>query len=275
MSMTPRQRMLAAYKGQPVDQIPVAPEFWYYIPSRVLGIPMYQLELEVPHWQALQATFRHYGCEGWGIVQPAIPENWGYPQTTTIRRVSDDKFESHSEILTDQFTLSARTIYDSFEPSWQTERYIKDFHLDWPVYEAQVLVPPENLDWKPVRKALECVGDDYLLEVFVGFPFIDFAGEQRQGGLAQVIADLYDQAEEMEQLQQRYIDYMVAKTKAVFKDSRQECVYRLHLVNTLPAQPEIVAKVGQACTRGCHPGSARVWRFGAPSLPWQMPGRVG
>jgi len=233
MSMSPRQRMLAAYTGQPVDQIPVAPEFWYYIPRRVLEIPMYQLELEVPHWQALQQTFKKYGCEGWGIVQPGVPKNWGYQQSTTTHRLSDDRLESISIIQTKPTSLTARSIYDSFEPSWQTERYIKDFHLDWPIYEYQVLVPPENLDWKPVSEALEAVGDDYLLEVFVGFPFIDFAGEQREGGLAQVIADLYDHPEEMEQLQRRYVNYLVAKTAAVFEETDARSVFIASIWSTL------------------------------------------
>ena len=73
MSMTPRQRMLAAYQGLAADVIPVAPEFWYYLPARLLGVPMFTLELEIPHWQALQQTFRHYQCEGWGIVTPNSP----------------------------------------------------------------------------------------------------------------------------------------------------------------------------------------------------------
>ena len=73
LSMTPRLRMLAAYEGRPADKTPVAPEFWYYIPARFLGVPMYTLELEIPHWQALQQTFRHYQCEGWGIVAPGSP----------------------------------------------------------------------------------------------------------------------------------------------------------------------------------------------------------
>ena len=71
--MTPRARMLAAYRGEAVDVLPVAPEFWYYLPARVLGVDMITLQREVPHWEALQATFRHYGSEGWGCVGASAP----------------------------------------------------------------------------------------------------------------------------------------------------------------------------------------------------------
>jgi len=71
MKLTPLQRMLAAYRGEPTDTVPVAPEFWYYVPAKLLGMTMVDFELQVPHWQGLQHTFKHYSCEGWGIVSPA------------------------------------------------------------------------------------------------------------------------------------------------------------------------------------------------------------
>jgi len=37
---TPRQRLLAAYEGRFSDIVPVAPEFWYYVPARLLGVSM-------------------------------------------------------------------------------------------------------------------------------------------------------------------------------------------------------------------------------------------
>ena len=54
---TPKKRMLAAYRGQPQDRRPVAPEFWYYYPAKVLGLSMVEFEREVPFWQSLQKTF--------------------------------------------------------------------------------------------------------------------------------------------------------------------------------------------------------------------------
>ena len=67
---TPKQRMLNAYRGVFSDRWPVAPEFWYLLPARLMGVSMVEFEREVPFWQALQTTFTHYGCEGWGAAFP-------------------------------------------------------------------------------------------------------------------------------------------------------------------------------------------------------------
>ena len=217
--------MLAAYEGRVADRVAVAPEFWYYIPARVLGIPMFQLELEVPHWQALQQTFRHYGCEGWGIVAPAIPTGWRGTRRSTVTRVGEQQYEQRDEIRTAGRALVWRKRLGASEPSWIVERPIKDFMLAWPAYEAATLVPPEELDWGPVQTALDTVAEDYLLEVFVGFPFIDFAGEPREGGLEQVIADLYDHEAEMLALQARYISYLEDKIRAVFSHTSARSVF--------------------------------------------------
>jgi uroporphyrinogen-III decarboxylase len=87
------------------------------------------------------------------------------------------------------------------------------------------LVPPEELDWRPVQEALEKVGEEYLLEVYVGCPFVDFAGGPREGGLEQVILDLCDRKTEMEALQQRYIANVVAKIRETFAKTSARSIF--------------------------------------------------
>lgn len=223
--MTPRQRMLAAYEGRFPDRVPVAPEFWYYIPARLLGVPMYQLELEIPHWQALQVTFKHYGCEGWGIVAPGVPDDYGGTRCTTTSQTGPGCYEQRSEMTSSGHSLTGRRVLDARQPSWIVERPIKDFDADWPIYERMTLVPPAELDWRPVQDALDAVGEDYLLEVFVGFPFVDFAGEPREGGLEQVILDLVDHEAEMRALQARYIENLVGKIEAAFAHTTARSIF--------------------------------------------------
>jgi hypothetical protein len=230
--MTPRERMLAAYQGRTVDAIPVAPEFWYYIPARVLGIPMYRLELEVPHWQALLETFRHYGCEGWGIVAPDEPDGW-VDRDVELTGVAPGRFERREVTLSQGRSLVSRSVLDKREPSWVVERPIKDFAADWPAYEAATLVPPEEMDWSPVQQALDAVGESYLLEVYVGLPFVDFAGGPRAGGLEQVIMDLYDHPGVMRALQERYIDHVVRKIRAAFDRTSARSVFVASMWSTM------------------------------------------
>jgi hypothetical protein len=224
MSLTPRQRMLAAYVGEPSDRTAVAPEFWYYVPARLMGLSMVDFQMQVPHWQALQFTFKHYGCEGWGIVAPGAPD-WGGEQSTRMTRLDERRFEEATTIAFEGRVLTSRALYDVDEPSWQLEHYVKDWEADWPVYERFAMPPVASLDWRPVQQALETVGEDYLLEAFVGFPFVDFVGGQREGGLAQVVVDLIEREDEMRELLARYAGYMAEKTRAAFERTQARSVF--------------------------------------------------
>ena len=55
------------------------------------------------------------------------------------------------------------------------ERYVNDVERDWHVYAAATLVPPDELDWHSLERALDEIGDDFPLDVHVGHPFIDYA----------------------------------------------------------------------------------------------------
>ena len=90
MPMTPKQRMLNAYRGLPSDRPPVAPELWYYYPAKLLGVDMIRFAREVPFHQALKTAFEAFQCEGWGVAFAAIPN----PDVTVSSRevwVDDDK----------------------------------------------------------------------------------------------------------------------------------------------------------------------------------------
>jgi hypothetical protein len=217
--------MLAAYEGRFSDTAPVAPEFWYYIPARLLGISMIELQQDVPHWQALHRTFKHYGCEGWGIVAPGEPEVWGGTRCSRTTRLSAKRLQVHTTLTSAGRTLESRAILDAREPAWAVERPIKDFDADWPVYERMTLIPPEELDWRPVQAALDAVGEDYLLEVYVGCPFVDYAGDPRKGGLPQVILDLADREAEMRARQERYIAHIAGKIRAAFTHTTARAIF--------------------------------------------------
>ncbi len=216
--------MLAAYRGLEVDTVPVAPEFWCYLPARLLGLDMVALEREVPHWEALQRTFKHYGTDGWGIVGPAIPR----PDVRSREQwleLGGGRFESRVTTETPFGTLSSRQQYDRREPSWALERAIKDFERDWPAYRAASLGLVEEADWSGVRRTLAAVGEDYLLEVHVGEPFFDYIAMGREGGLQQGIFDLLEHETFFCELHEAYLDYLRRLTRAVFANTTAEAVF--------------------------------------------------
>lgn len=205
--MTPKQRMLAAYRGQAADTVPVAPEFWYYIPARLLGVDMLTFQREVPHWQALQKTFKHYGTEGWGGIGAGAPCADVTGKTEWVE-LGDGQSEARYTTVTPFGTLTSRNHFDLIEPSWCVERPIKDFERDWPAFRASSMGDVAAIDWKHVNDALAAVGDDYLLEVWIGAPFFDYLAGGREGGLEQGVFDLVEHPAFFEKLHEEYLDYI-------------------------------------------------------------------
>ena len=216
--------MLAAYRGEKVDRPPVAPEFWYYLPARLLGLNMIELCREMPFWEALRRTFRHYGCEGWGIASPGRPPA-PFPAESRESPLPDGRIETCHVTHTPAGDLVSRSLLDPEEPAWTLERPIKDFEAHWAAYERIVLPDPAGYDWSPVQAALEGVGEDYLLEVFVGTPFTDFVGGPREGGLEQMILDLAEHEDHLLGLRERYVEHTCALIEAAFQQTTAESVF--------------------------------------------------
>jgi len=215
--------MVAAYRGVLPDAVPVAPEFWYYVPARIMGVDMITFEREVPLWEALQRTFKYYGTEGWGAVFPAIP-TLGASACEEWVDLGEGRFESRVTTETPFGTLTSRQRYDRREPSWTVERPIKVFERDWPAYRAATLGLVEEADWRGVQRALDRVGEDYLLEAWLGAPFFDYLAGGREGGLKQGIFDLMEHEAFFEGLQETYIDYLRRLARAAFSHTSAEAV---------------------------------------------------
>jgi len=209
---TPRQRMVNAYRGAWSDMRPCAPEFWYYVPARVVGADMVAFEREIPLWQAHQRTFAHYRTEGWSIVWPDRP-NPAVETSSTFRRVGEGRYEETTTTHTRCGDLASRKLYDVREPSWVVERPIKRLDADWDAWLETAFPPIALHDYTRANRALAAVGEDYLLEVMVGGMFFDFIAEPL--GLEAGIAALIDYEDRYVRLHQRYIEYMIEETRAI------------------------------------------------------------
>ncbi len=215
--MTPKQRMLSAYRGLPADTVPVAPEFWYYYPAKLLGVDMIAFEREVPFHLALRTTFEHFGCEGWGVAGVGIPN--GQVQWKSQENWLDaDTLEVHTRIITPlgEFTCARRLSRD--QPSWSLESPVKDLARDLPAWElASLGDDPDHPDVSGLTKAWNEVGDAYLLEAWLCVPFFDFYGGGRHGGFNAAVYDFLDPALQptLERLRERYTDHVVRKARAI------------------------------------------------------------
>lgn len=224
MMMTAKQRMLNAYRGLPADTVPVAPEFWYYYPAKLLGLDMIEFAREVPFHLALKRTFETFECEGWGIASPGIP-NPDVEVEAQERWLDDRRLETRCEIRTSAGTVTTGGLSDREEPGWALERPIKDFARDLPVFEILNFPDLQPMDVTGLVQAWTEVGESYLLECFLGVPFTDFWGGSREGGLEAMVFDFVEHEPELRRLSGRYIEYLVEKTRLLCERTPLEAYF--------------------------------------------------
>lgn len=209
--MTPKQRLLNAYRGLPSDRIPVAPELWYYYPARLLGVDMIRFQREVPFHVALKHAFGHFGCEGWGVAFVG-PPNPSVTSRSSERWLDPQTLEVHTVHRTRHGPLGSTVRFHRQEPSWCVERPLKDLSRDLPAWQALAFGgEPEDTDVAPLVRAWQEVGETFLLEAWLGVPFFDFWAGAREGGFETGAMDLYEpelQAR-LQEFQRRYTDRLV------------------------------------------------------------------
>ena len=214
---TPKQRMLNAYRGVWSDRAPVAPEFWYYYPAKVLGVDMLAFAREVPFHLALKTTFERFGCEGWGATFAGAPapdvssrstEHWLDPDTLETRTVTRTPFGE----------LRSAQRQPRHEPGWTIERPVKSIARDLPAWEHLTLGgDPAQMNVDGMVKAWHAVGESYLLEAWLGVPFFDFYAGGREGGFETGISDFLEPElrPRLEALRARYVEHLVQKTRVI------------------------------------------------------------
>lgn len=198
--------MLRAYRGQAVDRPPVAPEFWYYYPARIMGVDMITLIRDVPFHLALKTTFEKFGCEGWGAAYPGVP-NPDVTVDTHCEKTEGDRLLVTAETRTPLGNLTESTLYDPVEPAWAFERPIKDLGRDLPVFEAVTLGGlMDEADFDAMLRAHREVGESYLLEAWLGMPFFDYYAGAREGGFEAAVYDFIEHEDRLLALRERYIE---------------------------------------------------------------------
>lgn len=209
--LSPKQRMLNAYRGLPVDRVPAAPEFWYYYPARLLGVDMIRFHKEVPFHQALRHAFTQFGCEGWGVAF-AGPPNPQVNSRNTERWIDDRTLYVQTAFQTPHGELTTAYQVSRDEPPWATEHPLKDLRRDLAAWECLAFGgEPEETDPAALTKAWREVGDAYLLEAWLGVPFFDAWGNARGGGFEEGVLDLCDPGLQplLRSLAERYTERLV------------------------------------------------------------------
>lgn len=202
-SYTPKARMLNAYRGFFSDRYPVAPEFWCYVPAKVLGVTMVQLQREIPFWKALQATFKRYGTEGWGSVACDTT----HPDAAVSEQF--EKISNRQYRLTTKKTLNRKTLtdvhlYDVADPCWCVEHPVKN-EDDLAAFVELNCAAKNVFDFTGANQAYHGVGEDFLLEFSLGPTFFDFIA-YNMGFEEAAVYFMSGNDVALEKYQQRYIE---------------------------------------------------------------------
>src|SRR5665647_2492828 len=216
---TPKQRMLNAYKGILSDRLAVAPEFWCYYPAKVLGVSMVEFEREIPFWKALQTTFKKYGTEGWGAAFPEVHNDFSQKKSKFEKLSGTQYRETVTNKLGNNEFVTIK-MFDENEPSWIVNHMAQD-ESNLSACIDFVLSKDNSFDFSGVNKAHTQVGEDYLLEMWMGTPFFDFIAEIM--GFENAIIYFADEDEKtLEHYRERYTEYQTAFIRKACENTQYE-----------------------------------------------------
>jgi len=170
--MTSRERMLIAMTGGVPDRVPVAPDISNMIPSRLTGLPFWDIYYfrEPPLWRAYIEAVKHFGFDGWftyGDMQYQFPgERY---QVVEDMRKSEERWVVGYRGRMDGFAYEQETTYYVADPPTVTRRPVLDIEESWPLLERW-FAPPVGCNPSLLRQQRAELGDLGAFGVGIGYP---------------------------------------------------------------------------------------------------------
>ena len=229
--MTGRERMLAAFRREQADTVPVSPDISAMVPVRLSGKPFDEIFLDgKPHngyasasvAQAYVDAVKYYGMDGWYI----------YGSMREIPREGQPHWQSRLECLpaggqrkydvaqTPYGELTKKTLYPVTEPPWEEEKPVKDLRHDWPKLRA-MLGEDEDWCWDKTFEDHDRIGEWGVYSVAIGIPQ-DWWFFQRDGGYNVMFYDYADDPSYMQEIFEFYGRYALARVEAACQAGADE-----------------------------------------------------
>jgi len=215
--MTGKERIKKAFAntGEP-DRVPVEPGLDFDSLTDISGLDYWECQEQGHAELSSLITWCHrLGFDLYyylaGIPEPNPPES---VQVTTRKWQKEEVRIVETNVRTPSGQIQQRRRYPRHNPEYSHEKFIKDLHLDWPVFKDYF-----GQEWPVHRRYFEeyrRAGDRGVVGVVVHTP-IDWWQEYRHGGIEQVIFDLYDEKALMEEIFQYYQVHSFAYLEAVAK----------------------------------------------------------
>ena len=209
--MTNRERMLAAYRRQQPDQVPVSPELWYDIAAQLDPDCTWQDIClgRYPLWRAQLAAHRHFGSAAWLIAAPRGGEVED-KVARTVRRTPDGEIEFHYEATCGARSLQWKVRSNAIFDNWMFEHPIKDLERDFAAFEALFFPDVRTLDLSEIDDALAGVGGDGIVTAYVGSLCFSIVAAYVEGGPPAAILAMVDRPGFFEAFRERYTARLAA-----------------------------------------------------------------
>ena len=226
--MTPRERMLTAYRRGVPDAVPVSPELWDATAIAVSGRAFHELIgpfAQTPWWQTHLAAFEYFGADAWILAAP------GQSEAQRAMRTADSRFRDAETIET---RLAYRTPHGELQavarttPSyadWLVEHPVKRFPGDMDAYADYFFADGETADLTGIDRTIDGVGEKGLVTPLLGDLFTSLLGAVREGGMTRTILDLLDEPEYCARLQGRYIGHLSALARRILEQTRAQALF--------------------------------------------------
>jgi len=240
--MTPRARMLTAYRGGQADAVPVSPELWDATAIAVNGAPYYQLMgpfAERPWWKTHLECFEHFRADAWIVPSLGPTERQKAMRTVQSYFLDRDKLEVESQLTyrTSRGVLRGVARTTEAYADWLLKHPVERFPQDMQSYEEYFFDEPAAYDLGEVVDSLEGVGENGLVTPMVGELFTSFLGAVREGGIGQTILDLFDYPDYARALRDRYAAHLAELTDFILDNTETQAIF----VNSNYSGPPIVS----------------------------------
>jgi len=240
--MTPRARMLTAYRGGQADAVPVSPELWDATAIAVNGAPFYQLMgpfAERPWWKTHLECFEYFRADAW--IVPALGSTERQQSMRTVQSYFLDRekttVESRITYRTPRGTLHGIARTTEAYADWLLKHPVERFPQDMQSYEDYFFDDPATYDPSEIHESLAGVGETGLVTPMVGELFTSFLGAVREGGIAQTMLDLSDHPDYARRLRDRYVAHLTELARFILESTGAQAIF----VNSNYSGPPIVS----------------------------------
>ena len=232
--------MLAAYRGEQPDRVPVSPEIWDATALEVSGCPFHELIgpfAEVPWWRTHLAAQEHFGCDAWIVVGAGDSSRQREMRRECSAFIDDRTIETEITWQTSLGDLHAIARTTPVYADWLIEHPVVQFPLDMEKYEDCFFDDPATFDFSAIAEAIDGVGDRGLVTPMAGELFTSFLGSLREGGMVQTLYDLTDHRDYCTALRERYLEHISRLTAAIIERTATQAIF----VNSNYSGPPIVS----------------------------------